>query len=108
MQPSIVHDCRPSSGGSPVLEHRLSCGSCCVSAHLSLIRTLALDLGLPSARRTSSPTVHFIMSAKTAMFPEKNQPLVSFQNGVQCSSHVPSSGGHQTPPGEGSEEGEVA
>ena len=74
MRPSVVHSYMPSSGGSQALERRLrSCGSCCVSAHLSLMRALALDLGLPSSRRTSSQTLHFIASAKTGMFPEKNQ-----------------------------------
>ena len=74
MRPSVVHSYMPSSGGSQALECRLrSCGSCCVSAHLSLMRALALDLGVPSSRRTSSQTLHLITSAKTGMFPEKNK-----------------------------------
>ena len=74
MRPSVVHSYMPSNGGFQALECRLrSCGSCCVSAHLSLMRALALDLGFPSSRRTSSQTLHFITSAKTGMFPEKNK-----------------------------------
>ena len=41
-----------------------------VSPLLSLRRTLSLDVGPPSSRRTSSQTLHFITSAKT-LFPNK-------------------------------------
>ena len=42
----------------------------CVSPLLSLRRTLSLDVGPPSSRRTSSQTLHCITSAKT-LFPNK-------------------------------------
>ena len=42
----------------------------CVSPLLCLVRTLSLDVGPPSSRRTSSQILHFITSAET-LFPNK-------------------------------------
>ena len=42
----------------------------CVSPLLSLRRTLSLDVGPPSSRRTSSQTLHFTTTAET-LFPNK-------------------------------------
>ena len=54
----------------------------CVSPLLCLIRTLSLDVGPPSSRRTSSQTLHFITSAETLLPQQVPFPGSRHQNPI--------------------------